>query len=438
MVAKIVYDFILTLGATLKQAQQTSHGFVPAALTASTLWAAWWLWKFTLSPAIYPDAPRQLPYWIPFVGHARAMMMNADKLFSYGREYFGNTREVFTITVAGEEMYIVTSPEDVLSVYKNTKALDFNPIIRDIMTDFGLTPTTLDKMFEQRFTGKCWMDLTHDDFKLQLHPGEKLDALQDTFLGNIDRSMSWDKLDGPMVLAGSGTDEKVVSLFKWCGEVLVDSATRAFFGDALYQVAPDLLKDFFTFDNESWKLNYKYPHFAAKDMYAAKANGEAAFVKYLALPKEQRQDASWIVQAIEQGMKDISIDEESQRAPMLFVFYRLINTNAYKLAFWLLAHLLHNPTLLSAIQSEIAPAFTTTGSLNLPHLLTHSPLLTALYAETLRLANAPIGPRLVVARARLGPRLLQPGRRLLMPYRQLHLDAGVFGANPAAFDPARF
>ena len=110
-------------------------------------------------------------------------------------------------------------------------------------------------MFEERFKGKCWMDLTHDDFKLQLPHGEKLDVLQDTFLSNIDRSLNWDKLSGPMVISGSRKDEKVVSLFKWCGEVLVDSATRAFFGDSIYQIAPDLLPDLFTFDNESWKLS---------------------------------------------------------------------------------------------------------------------------------------------------------------------------------------
>jgi hypothetical protein len=52
-------------------------------------------------------------------------------------------------------MYIVTSPDDVLSVYKNTKALDFNPIIKDIVADFGVTSATLERMFEVRFKGKC-------------------------------------------------------------------------------------------------------------------------------------------------------------------------------------------------------------------------------------------------------------------------------------------
>jgi len=93
----------------------------------------------------------------------------------------------------GEEIYIVTSPDGVFSVYKNTKALDFNPIIKDIMA----TLATLDRMFEERFKGKCWMDLTHDDFKLQLHPREKPDVLQDTFLGSIDCSLNRDELSRP-------------------------------------------------------------------------------------------------------------------------------------------------------------------------------------------------------------------------------------------------
>lgn len=65
MAVGIINDFMLTLGAALKQAQHTSYGLIPAALTGSALWVAWWIWKFALSPAIHPNAPRQLPYWVP-------------------------------------------------------------------------------------------------------------------------------------------------------------------------------------------------------------------------------------------------------------------------------------------------------------------------------------------------------------------------------------
>lgn len=72
------------------------------------------------------------------------------------------------------------------------------------------------------------------------------------------------------------------------------------------------------------------------------------------------------------------------------------------------------------------------------YLLHRCPLLTSLYEEILRLANAPIGTRVVVAECNLGGKLLRPGHKLLMPYRQMHCNPQVFGANAAQFDAERF
>ena len=149
----------------------------------------------------------------------------------------------------GQELYIVTSPKYVLSVYKNSRALDFDPVIRNIMSSFGLKNTTLNLMFQKTADGKSWMDMCHDNFKLQMHPGEKLDKLQATFLKNIDDYLKWEKLSGAMVVNDLGCDKKTVSLYKWCGEVLVESATRAFFGGSIFQVDKNLLPDFFIFDS---------------------------------------------------------------------------------------------------------------------------------------------------------------------------------------------
>lgn len=30
-----------------------------------TSWGLWRLWKFTILPRVYPDDPKELPYWIP-------------------------------------------------------------------------------------------------------------------------------------------------------------------------------------------------------------------------------------------------------------------------------------------------------------------------------------------------------------------------------------
>lgn len=51
-----------------------------------------------------------------------------------------------------------------------------------------------------------------------------------------------------------------------------------------------------------------------------------------------------------------------------------------------------------------------------------SPYLNAAYEEVLRLANNAMGVRLVTKETIIGDRSLRPGRKLLMPYRQMHLD----------------
>src|SRR5690349_522501 len=110
-----------------------TDNLVPALATTAALWVGWRLWRFTISPALYPNAPKSPPYPVPFFGHVKAMSTNAGKLFTFGREYFGNTREIFSVSVMGQELYIVTSATDVLAVYKESEKLDFDSIVKDIM-----------------------------------------------------------------------------------------------------------------------------------------------------------------------------------------------------------------------------------------------------------------------------------------------------------------
>lgn len=222
----------------------------------------------------------------------------------------------------GEPIYIVTSPEDVVAVYKLPKLLDPNPIVQEILRDFGLTKQTVNKMNSRDFrNGKHYMDASHDDFKLQFHPGEKLCALEQTLLGHIDKSLTWQNISGRMLILGSDK-EKTVSLYKWCSDVLVDAGTRALVGELLYDIAPDLLPQFFIFEEESWKLAFQYPVFAAKTMYSAKRYCEKAFCEYLRLPNDRLSHESWIMRTINAGLVTLEI-EQSQRASTLFTIYRL-------------------------------------------------------------------------------------------------------------------
>jgi hypothetical protein len=130
------------------------------------------------------------------------------------------------VTVMGEELYIATSAQDVSSIYKSSKAFDFNAIINDIFEGFGI----MQKMYEPNWgQRKHWIDIIHEIFKEQMHPGEKLVELQTIFLRKIDDCLSWDRLSGAMVLSEPSDNVKVVSIYKLTYEVLVSAASTSFF-----------------------------------------------------------------------------------------------------------------------------------------------------------------------------------------------------------------
>ena len=102
-----------------------------------------------------------------------------------------------------------------------------------------------------------------------------------------------------------------------------------------------------------------------------------------------------------------------------------------------MAHLLHTPALLEAIREETAPGVLD-DSPNIPYLLDRCPRLEAIYHEILRLQMSNSLMRHVTEPTRIGGKVLQGGRNVLMPYRLLHYDQEVWGANASVFDPDRF
>ena len=376
-------------------------------------------------------------------------MKDSDGLFTYAREYLGNARQPFSLTVVGEELYIVTSSEDVSAVYRNTKALDFDPFIHNVAMAFGATRANANKMFEEAGgQSRSFIEKSHDNYKLQLHPGPKLEDLQASLLNRIDSHLNFSNISSRITRPSPNPQTILVSLFDWTSEVLLDAATRAFFGDTLLDtIQPDLLESFFLFDDESWKLNYQYPRIAAQKMYSAKDKAIVAFECYFSLPRQERPGAAWIIMTLEDDMRALGMNTQ-QLSSMIFMVYWVVNANAYKLAFWITTHLLHDHSLLTEVRKEIAPCFSVSSDnphlsklTSLSSLFESTPILSSVYNEGLRMYNAPMGARTVTAPCTLPSApaiILQPGKKLLMPYRQLHFDPNMWGPDIDHFEPKRF
>ena len=62
----------------------------------------------------------------------------------------------------------------------------------------------------------------------------------------------------------------------------------------------------------------------------------------------------------------------------------------------------------------------------------------AVYNEVLRITSASSSVRTVISPTQLHGKILSPGKTVLIPYRQLHLDEEVFGEDALHFRPERY
>lgn len=218
-------------------------------------------------------------------------------------------------------------------MFKNTEQLTFDDYVKDMMLQFGTTPEAVDKMWQAPTNHnlnstslqpnprpKSFVHSSESLYRQQLHPGEKLNTLQDVFLGNIYKSLTWETIPEKIIIS-STADERSVSLLGWTRQVLLDGSTRAFFGDKLLDIEPNLFASFFYFDDNSWKLTYKIPRYWSSDVYAAKQKAQDALKLYFCLPKEQRSGEAWIIRTLETELRGLGVDEPDIAAVMMMLFW---------------------------------------------------------------------------------------------------------------------
>ncbi|MCJ1343208.1 hypothetical protein MMC31_001400, partial [Peltigera leucophlebia] len=240
------------------------------------------------------------------------------------------------------------------------------------------------------------------------------------------------------IIVSSTANERSVSLLEWTRQVLLDGSTRAFFGDKLLEIDPDLFASFFYFDDNSWKLIYKIPRYWSSDVYAAKQKAQDALKVYFCLTKEQRPGEAWIIRTFEAELRGLGVDEPDIAAVIMMVFW-VINSNAYKLCFWILTYILHDISLHATIRNEIGPAVDAPTSPNdLAALLDRCSNLNAVFNEVLRLTSSSSSIRNVLKPVTIGGKNFRIGTKVLIPFRQLHFNEDIFGVDAGTFNPERF
>ena len=249
------------------------------------------------------------------------------------RKYFQNTREPFAITLAGEKLYILSSAHDVTTAFRNDTTLTYDLVISDLLNAFGVSHSGVDKLYKkptkedpifhpkvasQNPQYKCLGHLKGQFYHVQLYPGEQFDIIQGRFLALIDKSMRFESFSREFVLS-SAPDENMVSLLKWSQHVLINAGTTAFFGETLLKSDPNLLRSFIDFDDNNWMVWYKWPD--ATLMRTPKAKVLKTLERYLAMPKEKRPGAAWIITTMEESQRQLGMNDADIAAVVMTLLW---------------------------------------------------------------------------------------------------------------------
>ncbi|UNI23245.1 hypothetical protein JDV02_009077 [Purpureocillium takamizusanense] len=286
----------------------------------------------------------------------------------------------------------------------------------------ALAPAVMINEYHRRQTkpGHLFDDLLHK---------RTIPGLDQTFQEIVDGCSS--------SIVGQSADEATsVSLLGLCTDLFLRGTTTSFLGQKIWEVNPSLLDSFALWERTNWKYMFQMPEFISGDMVSARDAIIGTFAEYLAIPASERSDSIDFQKSVEAMMRDVGVDEKDMAKVFMLHFWAVLG-NIYKVAFWAIAHLAYDPNLLDALRAEVAPAVKD-GQLDEAFLAANCPLLESLLSEVLRLTVATALVRDVVAPTHIRGKTLQPGSKILVPYRQLHQNRSVWGEDPLTLEPARF
>lgn len=227
------------------------------------------------------------------------------------RSYFNNTCEPFALQLKDRKMYFILHPDDSTAVYRNTTSMSFIKIVEQLQRTFRISertmqaawkvPTSKEEDRVQTIAGlpnpglKSLGDLSMDFWKAQV-AGKEYGAVESQF-----SRMIADELAKEVSRAGMRDGE--IKLLQLVQRVFLGAGMRTFFGEKLLELDPDFVAKFVAFDDESWKLWFRWPF--SKRMFANKRNVEESLERWLELPREERGELAYLVDMVERSQRAI-------------------------------------------------------------------------------------------------------------------------------------
>ena len=353
---------------------------------------------FSATSSTHPTPPPRIPYTIPFLGSALTFLAPYPYSFwNYIFSFHPHSIGVFTLLLGGRTMHVLFSPLGIQTLFRH-KTLARDSFNKDIVVNgLGNSSEDADRYFGLRGGGKGPSGFSPKEFEEKFNSewllkAERVNELTAEFMRKFRR-----QIDGVL-----GPGEVIeVGIYEFIRPFMFNASTRAFYGSSIFEICPDLCKEFFAFDEVMLKLFFGIPAIFVRKEIAIRQRildsmlkwHEVMYAKYRGKPIDPLGDVAWEedygskanrVKQLYYEERDISL---KARAGCDLGFLFGLNSNSVPAAGWILMHLLDpkgDTTLLPRIMDELASARKENGDIDIPTLIS-LPLLQSVFHETLRL-----------------------------------------------------
>ncbi|KAG6356841.1 hypothetical protein INS49_014715 [Diaporthe citri] len=346
---------------------------------------------------------------------------------------------VFTMSLPGQKMHVVTRPELIQTVQKQHRVLAFPPIeAKFASTVCGASREAQDILAKNVNGDEGDFGLSMEScaaMRTALKPGPLLDDMNRAMMGEIAKSLD--------LLEPARGESRVIGMYSWLRDAITTATTRSVYGPLNPYDDKEVADSFWEFESGLMSILVgSLPSITARKPVAARAKVAKAFEAYYKAGGVQKASALAQMRYQSEADSDLSL-EDIARYEVGGSIAILVNTAPS--AFWTLLLLHSHPGLLEDIRGEIDACTVTTtqgGStvktIDITTLKEACPLLLSAYQEVLRYSSMGTSVREVMEDTYLDRWLLKKGAMLQMPSRIIHQDPSLWGADVAEFNPRRF
>ncbi|RYP77947.1 hypothetical protein DL771_000806 [Monosporascus sp. 5C6A] len=383
-----------------------------------------------------PREPPLAPQSIPIVGHLVGLSRSKFNYYVDLSQQTGSP--IFTMSLPGQKMYVVTSPELIQTVQKQHKTLAFPPIEAKFASKVCGASRDTQAILAKNVNGdEGDFGLSMESYaamRAALKPGSQLDDMNRIMIQEIAKSLD--------LLQPAKGESRHVGMYAWLRDAVTTATTRSVYGPMNPYDDKAIADAFWEFESGLMSILVGFlPSITARKPVAARTKVAKAFEAYYKAGGVQK--ASVLAQKRYQVEIDNNVPlEDIARYEVGGSIAILVNTAPS--AFWTLLLLHSHPGLLDDIRNEIDACTETTenGStiktIDITTLKESCPLLLSSYQEVLRYRSMGTSVREVMEDTYLDQWFLKKGAMLQMPSRIVHQDANLWGSDVTEFNPRRF